>query len=175
MTRKPSDNDCATPKPAVLRVVRRTRGALGPDDDLRPKEKNGSPAPAARSTEKGSSLNEEADRRAIRCSRRADNRLAGALALALFAALAPCAANADVILSVSGSANTGETLSANQAAAAAFSLAGTVSDVTITATVAPGADSIGIIPDPIAGRGFLRRIQGERDLSGALTRAHRSA
>jgi hypothetical protein len=60
---------------------------------------------------------------------------AGALGLSMIAALAPCAANADVILSVSGPANTGETLSANQAAAAAFSLAGTVSDVTITATV----------------------------------------
>jgi hypothetical protein len=60
---------------------------------------------------------------------------AGALGLSMIAALAPCAANADVILSVSGPPNTGETLSANQAAAAAFSLAGTVSDVTITATV----------------------------------------
>jgi hypothetical protein len=60
---------------------------------------------------------------------------AGALGLSMIAALAPSAANADVILSVSGPANTGETLSANQAAAAAFSLAGAVSDVTITATV----------------------------------------
>ena len=64
------------------------------------------------------------------------NRLAGALCLSLVAALAPSTASAVLILSVSGPANTGETLSAHEAAAAAFSLAATVSNVTITAPVA---------------------------------------
>lgn len=56
------------------------------------------------------------------------------LCLALLAALASPAALAGVILSVSGPANTGETLTANQAAAAAFTLTGALTDVTITAT-----------------------------------------
>jgi hypothetical protein len=55
--------------------------------------------------------------------------------VSLAAALAPSAARAGLILQVSGPANTGESLSADQAAAAAFSLAGTLSDVMITATV----------------------------------------
>jgi hypothetical protein len=55
--------------------------------------------------------------------------------VSLVAALAPSAAHADLILQVSGPANAGESLSADEAAAAAFSLAGALSDVTITATV----------------------------------------
>lgn len=57
----------------------------------------------------------------------------GALCIATVIAMAPPAARAEVILSVSGPANTGENLSANQAAAAAFTLTGALSDVTITA------------------------------------------
>src|SRR3954451_22393129 len=63
------------------------------------------------------------------------NRFTGALCLSLVAALAPSTASADLILSVSGPANTGETLLAHEAAAAAFSLAAPVSNVTITAPV----------------------------------------
>jgi hypothetical protein len=62
--------------------------------------------------------------------------LAGALCLSLVAALVPSAASAGVILEVSGPPNSGEVLSAGEAAAAAFSLAATVSNVTITAPVA---------------------------------------
>jgi hypothetical protein len=61
--------------------------------------------------------------------------LVGALCLSLVVALAASAASAGVILDVSGPPNSGEVLSAHEAAAAAFSLAATVSNVTITAPV----------------------------------------
>lgn len=56
------------------------------------------------------------------------------LCVCLMASVMSCVANATVIVSVSGQANAGESLGANQAAATAFTLTGALSNVTITAT-----------------------------------------